>query len=80
MGVATICLQTVIYISGHGSRKKQSYAMVCSNTSIFNLACGVRPEQTVKQDLDDPTWFNIVTKTIFIDLHIAIQFALSYSL
>ena len=54
--------------------------MVCSNTSTFNLACGVRPEQTVKQDLDDPTRFNIVTKTIFIDLHIAIQFALSYSL
>ena len=47
--------------------------MTCSNTSTFNLARGVRPKQFVKQDLDDPTWFNIVTKkTIFIDLHIAI--------
>ena len=62
MGVATICLQTVIYVSGHGfvhtytlmngrgyhmstdcnlcvsgrgSRKKQSYAMTCSNMSTL---------------------------------------------
>ena len=63
MGVATICLQTVIYISGRGSRKKQSYAMVCSSTSTFNLACGVRPEQTVKQDLDDPTRY-LLTYTL----------------
>ena len=34
----------LIYVSGRGSRKKQSYAMTCSNTSTFNLACGVRPE------------------------------------
>ena len=42
--MATICLQTVIYTSGRGSLKKQSYAMTCSNTSTFNLACGVRPK------------------------------------
>ena len=62
MSVATICQQTVIYVSGHGSRKKQGYAMTCSNTSTFNLACGIRPEQSVKRDLDDPTRFNIYTK------------------
>ena len=39
----TICLQTVIYVSGRGSRKKQSYTMMCSNTSTFNLAREVRP-------------------------------------
>ena len=71
MDVATICLQTVIYISGRGfvhtytlmngrgyhmstdcnlckwawlTKKKQSYAMTCGNTSTFNLARGVRPE------------------------------------
>ena len=38
------CLQTVIYIRGRGSQKKQSYAMMCSNTSTFILARGVRPE------------------------------------
>ena len=41
MGMATICLQTVIYISGRGSRTKQSYTMTCGNTSTFNLARGV---------------------------------------
>ena len=62
MGMATICLHTVIYVKGHGSQKKQGYAMTCNNTFTFNLACGVRPEKSVKRDLDDPTWFNIVTK------------------
>ena len=38
------CLQTIIYISGRGLQKKQNYAMMCSNTSTFNLARGVRPE------------------------------------
>ena len=71
------CLQTVIYVSGRGSRKKQSYAMTYSNTSTFNLACGVRLEESVKQDLDDPTRFNIVTNK---DLHIAICFTVSSSL
>ena len=60
MDMATICLQTVIYVSERGSQKKQSYTMTCSNTSTFNLAHGIRPG--VKQDLDDPTRFNIVTK------------------
>ena len=44
MWLPYVCLQTVIYISGRGSQKKQSYAMMCSNMSTFNLARGVRPE------------------------------------
>ena len=69
MGVATICIQTVIYVSGCDSRNKQGYAMTCgtwltkeaglcynvSNTSTFSLASGVRPEYSVKRYLDDPT-------------------------
>ena len=36
------CLQTVIYVKGRGSQKKQGYAMTCSNTFTFNLAREVR--------------------------------------
>ena len=52
-------------ISGHGSRKYADVLLHICVVALINLAHEVRPGQSVKRDLDEPTRvFNIFTKLL----------------